>query len=288
MLAFSWRPGALCRIRALYAAFEGLGGAAKPSSAEAGLPAVPRASPAGTSGLQCVPTSAMEVLAAAAQQEVLRESDGSLGSSEHVQPQSQRCRWQPTRSGAAARGGSSSAGSPGPAAGGGAGGSGAARTKAAITAEVAASHGARVAADPADALTGWAAEVAEQLGAADAAYTAARDAHQAVRCRDPLGWGSSGNAAVLPSSNEANAAVDMDSAAARRLPCACSTAAPLAPTHSPPSPAACRPTPSGRRPERPTGQTRRARASRQSGTPRWRPRSRCVGWQCIKPAAAQR
>ncbi|PSC69166.1 hypothetical protein C2E20_7306 [Micractinium conductrix] len=122
----------------------------------------------------------MEVLAAAAQQEVLRESDGSLGSSEHVQPQSQRCRWQPTRSGAAARGGSSSAGSPGPAAGGGAGGSGAARTKAAITAEVAASHGARVAADPADALTGWAAEVAEQLGAADAAYTAARDAHQAA------------------------------------------------------------------------------------------------------------
>jgi hypothetical protein len=64
--------------------------------------------------------------------------------------------------------------------GGGGGGGGASKTKAAVAAQVAEAHGGRIATEAAGALAQWTAEVQEQLVAADNAFVAARDAHQAV------------------------------------------------------------------------------------------------------------
>jgi hypothetical protein len=79
-------------------------------------------------------------------------------------------------------GGSSSGDSPPPSAtaAGGGGGGGASKTKAAVAAQVAEAHGGRIATEAAGALAQWTAEVQEQLVAADNAFVAARDAHQAV------------------------------------------------------------------------------------------------------------
>lgn len=116
----------------------------------------------------------MEVLAAAAQQEHLREgaSPGrSQGSTEH---QSGRSRRKQTRSEARQGSRSPGQGASAPASGGGGGG---ARTKTAVAAEVAEAHAERIAAEPEAALAAWTAEVHSQVSAADAAFVAARTAH---------------------------------------------------------------------------------------------------------------
>ena len=115
----------------------------------------------------------LDVLAAAA----ASSPAGSEGSSE--QPATgwggrQRRRTQHARGGS--RGGSPE-GTAGTTTGVGVGGS---LTKTAVMARVAEEHGARLAGEPDSALAEWAADVHDQLAAADAAFLAARGVHQAV------------------------------------------------------------------------------------------------------------
>ncbi|KAL4450750.1 hypothetical protein ABPG77_001106 [Micractinium sp. CCAP 211/92] len=116
----------------------------------------------------------MEVLAAAAQQEHLREGASpvrSQGSSEH---QEGRTRRKSGRTEAKRSRGSDAAAANGR---GGEGGAGGARTKAAVAAEVADAHAERIAGEPETALVAWTADVHGQISAADAAFVAARTAH---------------------------------------------------------------------------------------------------------------
>ena len=72
-----------------------------------------------------------------------------------------------------------SGGSPAP--GGGPAAAAPAKTRTAIAAEVQQQHAARIASEPDGSLVAWTEEAHEQVAAADAAFVAARDAHQAVR-----------------------------------------------------------------------------------------------------------
>lgn len=169
-----------------------------------------------------------------------------------------------------------SGGSPAP--GGGTAATAAAKTRAAVQAEVHQEHAARIATETDGSLVTWTEEVHEQVTAADAAFLAARDAHQKVggwvadcwgcrpcchrrrtphSCDQPQLCGAAGRYSVYP--------MQPPQSNARQCP---TRTACLPPCHPP------RRTLRALRRERPTEQTSAARARALSGTPVWRKRSR--------------
>lgn len=127
----------------------------------------------------------MEVLAAAAARGLEVPAPSPAGSEDTTEGTGRRGERGSSSPAAAAGASSEDAGAP-------------PKTKAAVAAAVAEEHGARVGAEPDEALAAWTAEVHQHLTAADAAFLAARDQHREVRRFDRCKGGLPLDPRVLP------------------------------------------------------------------------------------------